>query len=238
MAKDWFRKTTWTDDDRADFDQRLQRARPYNKAQYLRIQAVTLIATDPTFARSAIALLDRLFAEYPEKGQLAAAYTAKAEAFAKLGEIETALEHYWAAIEQMRIFPNAKTTAHIELAFLAAQTRQTHWYDRAFEALAEHEAQKILTFAVNLFMTAAARAFIFYDRRQYPEAVKQAQAALEAASFTHSGLRYHANVGLVGTEHAREIMRLKALIRAIIGSGFVGSTVIHKWLYDWQYRRR
>jgi hypothetical protein len=40
MANDWYRKTTWSEADQADFFARFKRSRtPYNKAQYLRIQA-------------------------------------------------------------------------------------------------------------------------------------------------------------------------------------------------------
>ena len=44
MSKDdWFRRTTWSDEDERAFFARLVRSRGiFRKAQYLRIQAVTL----------------------------------------------------------------------------------------------------------------------------------------------------------------------------------------------------
>ncbi|WP_152351898.1 hypothetical protein [Brachybacterium subflavum] len=39
---DWFRSTTWTTEDAEQFELRLGRARPHNRAQYLRIQGVHL----------------------------------------------------------------------------------------------------------------------------------------------------------------------------------------------------
>ena len=71
MSKtDWFRRTAWSDADREDFNARLKRSRGEgNKAQYLRIQAVYL--AEAGHHHNAIELLDRLFAEFPQKGQLA-----------------------------------------------------------------------------------------------------------------------------------------------------------------------
>lgn len=42
---DWFRRRTWTREDREDFRKRLSRARPHNRAQYARIQAGYLQAS-------------------------------------------------------------------------------------------------------------------------------------------------------------------------------------------------
>jgi hypothetical protein len=40
---DWFRQTTWSAGQAASFFQRLERSRsPFHRAQYLRVQAVTL----------------------------------------------------------------------------------------------------------------------------------------------------------------------------------------------------
>ena len=65
--KDWFRKKTWTPQDREDFMVRLSRSRKtYNKAQYTRIQAVELLATkDPKLIQPALELLDMALSEWP-----------------------------------------------------------------------------------------------------------------------------------------------------------------------------
>lgn len=42
MADDWFRSPGWSADDRTDFEQRLGRARSYNRPQYLRIKGLAL----------------------------------------------------------------------------------------------------------------------------------------------------------------------------------------------------
>jgi tetratricopeptide (TPR) repeat protein len=44
MADEWFRSPDWDPDAQADFEERLRRARPYNRAQYLRIKGLALAA--------------------------------------------------------------------------------------------------------------------------------------------------------------------------------------------------
>ena len=42
MADDWFRSPDWSPDAQADFEARLQRARPHNRTQYLRMKGLAL----------------------------------------------------------------------------------------------------------------------------------------------------------------------------------------------------
>ena len=74
--REWFRRTTWTADDPEDFDAHLKRSSgDSNKAQILRIQAYHL--GEVGNQEGAIELLDRLFAEFPDKAQLAQAHELK-----------------------------------------------------------------------------------------------------------------------------------------------------------------
>jgi hypothetical protein len=61
MATDWFRKTSWSETDQADFFARLKRSRgASNKAQYLRIQASHLEGVgSPGLLRASLTLLDK-----------------------------------------------------------------------------------------------------------------------------------------------------------------------------------
>ena len=48
MAEEWFRRKTWTQEDREAFFARLKRSRGlFHKAQYLRVQAYELAETVP-----------------------------------------------------------------------------------------------------------------------------------------------------------------------------------------------
>ena len=66
---EWYRKQTWTKEDEEDFFQHLKRARgEFHKAQYLKIQAVTLYETryEPYYDVS-LALLDQYFHDFPDE---------------------------------------------------------------------------------------------------------------------------------------------------------------------------
>ena len=65
---DWYRKTTWTEQDRSEFWLRLNRSRnDFNKAQYLRIQALTLEETGvEANIHASMELLDGRLADYPD----------------------------------------------------------------------------------------------------------------------------------------------------------------------------
>ncbi len=64
---DWYRKKSWTKSDEEHFYSKLNRAREYNRSQYLRIQATELIATNnPKLIEVAESLLINILTEYPK----------------------------------------------------------------------------------------------------------------------------------------------------------------------------
>ena len=83
---DWFRRTTWSPDDEREFFARLGRSRgPERKAQYLRIQASHLATAAPPLHGPALALLDRLLAEYPGDLMLAQVHAQPGASHAAFG---------------------------------------------------------------------------------------------------------------------------------------------------------
>lgn len=63
---DWFRRTTWTPREEAEFEQKLSRSRG-QRSEYLRLQASTLADTaEPANARTAIELAERYLRENPD----------------------------------------------------------------------------------------------------------------------------------------------------------------------------
>jgi hypothetical protein len=79
VAGDWFRSPDWSPDAQADFEARLMRARPYNRAQYLRIKGLAL--AEAGWAREARRLWERVLESTDE---LAASQ--QASAMEHLGE--------------------------------------------------------------------------------------------------------------------------------------------------------
>src|SRR2546428_320415 len=99
---DWFRKTSWTQEDQKDFWTRHHRARgDYNKEQYLRIQASHLAETrKPALAAAAMQLLDLMITEFPEPSQLSCAQLQRGDIYLERGQLDDALVAYRAAIAQ------------------------------------------------------------------------------------------------------------------------------------------
>lgn len=190
---DWYRNREWSPEIEAQFSAKLKRAR--DKAQYLRIQACSLKNSHP---ETALMLLERYFA-LGDDFDRAQAYVDQADALLALGEIEAALTSYERALTREQEFPNALTQAYLELPFLIATTRRQDKYQRALEVLSQ--AQSRLMFPVDRFKWHAAHALISEATGADDAARRHARAALENAYAEHSGFRYHASVGLVGSKY-------------------------------------
>jgi tetratricopeptide (TPR) repeat protein len=198
MANDWYRKTTWSEADQADFFARLKRSRTaHNKAQYLRIQAYHLEGVGSSkLLKASLALLDKMFAEFPDKTQLASAYGQKASCLAKLGEINQAIAYYQRALKTEREFPNVKTNAFMQFGRLIVENNLTKLFDEALEELKELDLRGI-KFPSDIFQAFGIRSIIAAHKGETEKAKEFAKIALEAADKAHSGLRYHSTVGLV-----------------------------------------
>lgn len=118
-----------------------------------------------------------------------------AHAYLSLGQIDSALLAYEAALDREMRFPHYRTQAYLELPFLIATKRLSSHYSRATTLLEKHRMQ--LTFALDRFRWNSAAALILSEQGDRQGAREAARNALLAASETHSGFRYHPEVGLV-----------------------------------------
>lgn len=212
MATDWFRKTSWDEADQADFFACLKRSRTCSKkAQYLRIQAVYLEgAGTPELVKASLTLLDKMFAEFPEKTELASAYCQKASCLDKLGEIDQAVAFYQRALKTEREFPNVKTNAFIQFGRLVVENNLTKFFDEALEELKELDSRGI-KFPSDIYQAFGIRSIIAAQRGEADKAKDFAKIALRAAGKTHSGLRYHPTVGLVRGEETPFLKSVTAI---------------------------
>src|SRR5262245_61553605 len=133
MSKiEWFRRSTWTDQDREEFNARLARSRgSSNKSQYLRIQASHL--ADAGLHADAIELLDRLLTDYPEKIEIASAHLQKANSLRILGQTGLAIDEYRAALHAERGFPNVKTGTWLDFGWFVVENQRTDLYGEVLE---------------------------------------------------------------------------------------------------------
>jgi tetratricopeptide (TPR) repeat protein len=208
---EWFRRTTWTERDAAEFDERLARSRGANrKAQCLRIQAVHLFEVgDLSLTRAALGLVDRVIAEFPDPFQLAPALSLRAEALVDLGRPEEALETYGRALEARRAFPQVGDDGYLGFAELVIALRRRDLYAAAVAALDEFADR--VQFPIEEFRIAACRALVAAERGDSNGARRWAREALAAAAKSESPFRYHRKLGLVRGVDPLAFQRLKTL---------------------------
>lgn len=200
---DWYRNQDWNPEIEAQFYAKLRRAR--DKSQYLRIQASSLEASHP---ETALKLLEEYFAlgEHFDRAQ---AYVDQARAFLTLGDVDRALESYERALAREREYPSLLTQAYLELPLLIAMMERREKYSLAIQLLDNNRSQPL--FPADRFKWHAAYALITAATGDDGSARSYAKAALLDAASTDSGLRYHPQLGLVGSEHADLCLRLTAL---------------------------
>lgn len=192
MGTEWCRNTDWNDAIEAEFRKRLRRARAFNQKQYMRIQADYLVYTHP---RVALQLLDEYFAL---GGDILRAFalSTRAQAYRELGDIEEALRAYEACLDYEAAKPGVRGSAYLEYPRLVMELRRRDKYERVQQLFASWDKEEI--FAVQTFTRCAAMALIHDDLGRADEARLAAIDALAAAGVSHSGMRYHPRVGLLG----------------------------------------
>lgn len=106
MADDeWYRGDAWGRKDRERFEEKLARAKPGNREQYLRIKGLGLLQSKRRSRQDAgVELLQRVLRDYPDAWQpeRAGAHAHLAEHYEARGELARAVEHYRQAIELER----------------------------------------------------------------------------------------------------------------------------------------
>lgn len=194
---DWFRRTTWASEDEAEFRARLQRSRtPFQKAQYLRIQALHLQETgSEPLLRAACDLLDEMIRDFPESIQLSIAHHQRAQCLLSLCEESAAVDAFREAFGARRRLPNVQTSAHLDFALFAVRHRRTDLYAEAWAVLDEFASGE--PFPANQFKLAGARAMIAHWRGERGLARRYAVDALNAAAAPESPFPRHRALGLV-----------------------------------------
>jgi tetratricopeptide (TPR) repeat protein len=204
--QDWFRRQVWSAGDERDFFARLGRSRTqFHKAQYLRIQASVLADTDDdSLIRTALALLQKLFAEFPEPSQLPLAYIQAAKCYERLADLPKATEQFRLALVAEARIPTIDSRASIEFPWFVVCHGLSNLHDEAVAVLDTAD----LVFPVQRFKAAAVRAFVANGRGQAASAAEHAREALDAAETRRSPFSRHPSMGLVGQEYRSMVERL------------------------------
>ena len=189
MSSDyWYRRKTWTENDRFEFQKLLKRSRgDFNKAQYLRIQASVLATSGLT--SPAIDLLDQLFSSFPHASQLAQARLQYAECMLALNRIDEAIDAYKLAFDAEQAYPNSRTQLWLDFPWLIVTRGLSHLYPEINTYL--DWGDRATTFPVDEFRLHTILSFVAEDSGDTQTASKHARTALAAAAKEHSGFVRH-----------------------------------------------
>ena len=194
-SDDWFRRATWTDEDRVNFSARLKRARKYNRPQYLRIQAVHLAEVGNHSA--ALELLHHFLQLDDGSIDLAQAQLQRAESLLASGNEDDAIDAFRASLDAERARPNVQTEAWLLYPWYIVETQKLQLYSEAHDVLQEFSKLRSPSFPVSDYRFHCVKAVLLAHDGDQPQAETHADQALTAADAKHSGYRYHPNLGLV-----------------------------------------
>jgi tetratricopeptide (TPR) repeat protein len=210
VAEEWFRSGDWSEEAQADFEQRLRRARTYNRAQYLRIKGLALEAAGETAGArelwNRVLLDDGEFAElqgYPTLEHLGDSYAGEDPASAE--------QYYRRLLSENPSLKGTTATQHIKLAELLLRRGRPEDLD---------EAEALLTDWVDAAQSPFPNAHFRWNLAviRLAEARRDRQAAREAArralNLADRGPVFprHQTVGVVETDRAT-LKRLQKLAK-------------------------
>ncbi|HET8652368.1 MAG TPA: hypothetical protein VFM13_07330 [Gaiellaceae bacterium] len=209
---DWYRSETWDDSAREAFEARLARSRTaFHRAQYLRIQGVTLTGTNKRREVAAgRALLERVIADFPgEVLEVAGAHSALADSFLDSNP-RAAVEHLRACLaleqEQGRSFNHR---AELRLAEILLKNDPTPTsLEEVTDLLDAAEPQAF--FQVEAWRIAVARARLYSKQGDTPGAAAQAKRALALLADNTPKLPRHPDVGLIDPDR-RTVKEMRKL---------------------------
>ena len=194
-SDDWYRRTTWTDEDRVAFNARLERARRYNRPQYLRIQAVHL--ADVGNHSAALEMLTQFLKLDDGSIDLAQAQLQRAEALLATGNEEEAIIAFRASLDAERKRPNVQTEAWLLFPWFIVEVQNIQLYAEAHDVLTEFSKVRSPSFPISDYRFQCIKAILLAHDGDLTQAKGFAHQALAASNAKHSGYRYHPKLGLV-----------------------------------------
>lgn len=211
MSDEWFRSPSWREQDRHLFETKLSRARKRDRAQYLRIKALSLAESANNENRAAAGeLYERLFTEHSDDElQVAMAHADKARWHRERGEHAEAARHYRRAVALEDTLTNLDSGADLDLAELLVELKQD--LDEA-EAMLDRAAAKDMPFTSQRWRWLVTDARLAASVGQRDRSAASARAALELLDDEAPDFSRHPGLGHLEADHGtvREIQRLAA----------------------------
>lgn len=210
MTDDWFRSPHWSAEARDDFEARLARARPYNRAQYMRIKGLAL--SEAGERRGARELWERVLQSTEEL-----ATTQQASALEHLGDsyvrenVATAENYYRTLLAQHPTLNGTSHTVEISLAELLIHKDDRASMEEALALLNSFLERGTSQFPSVLFRWHLALISIAQATGEKETVQRAARTALDLAS-RGPVLPRHKDVGVVDAD-AKTLRRLRKLAK-------------------------
>ncbi len=196
---EWYRKTSWTENDRADFFIHLNRCRKENRAQYLRIQAYHLSETNQSREISAAYdLVNLALKEEKFKFEHAGLFEFKADCLNKLGHIREAEECFNLAIQELKKNSQYDLITPFSFGLFVIQHKIKRLYRKAILVIEEFiNLETTLIIPSTIYFYYGIKAIIYYRTVRRKKGKEFAKIAIEASKLSYSGLPRHPDIGLV-----------------------------------------
>ena len=213
MTDEWLRSPVWDEKARGEFEQRLSRSRVSNRAQYLRVKAVSLLQCSDERRSAGQELLQRLVADYPDAPDVATAHELLGESYAEVGKLELAESHFRASLAAAG--PTRSYTSgapDLSLAEVLIESGRPAALKEAGQLLDSEGLHQNLSWNSQVFRYLKARAELADRLGVEDEAHEYAERALEAARGDQPQLDRHPDVGRVVVD-MKVLKRLRELAR-------------------------
>ena len=198
--KDWFRKTTWTEEDEKHFFSKLLKVRNRSmQAQYLKLQAGSLLWTKKNdLMNVAENLLNKLLVDYPDaKGEISDALKYLGDIYLFREDYKRAINYYKRSTDYEAIFPYSITNAFLDYAELVVKNECVDLYDDVEKLLLDKRYASCLIFPLSKYIAYSVLSIINNYKGEEEKAKYYADLAEENVGLQQSGFVKHQSLGLV-----------------------------------------
>ena len=155
--RDWAHEVTFDGQAMAEFERRLARARPGNRAQYLRVKGATLLGAGLDEALPvAISLLRRVVDDYDDFLQVPWSHELLGEAYRRIGDLDRAEHHFRKCLETADERRNG--TSNVTELLIAEVLLEQSRADEALSFLDDEDLLGRLKWNSNIYRYCLARA--------------------------------------------------------------------------------
>jgi tetratricopeptide (TPR) repeat protein len=210
---EWYRHKTWTTEDHQAFLARLGRSRSaYHKAQYLKIQALTLLeTTKQEYVQGALDLADLGVKEYPDPFSLGSLHQIRAACFVRIHRTDDAYAAFQESFRATRLIPNLHFGVELDFAWWVATRNLSDFYDEALKRLEESKDSQSAFIPAIGYRLFGALALIAKATGDAPNARRWAKQAVAAVNSQESPFPRHRLFGLVRNPDALVLRRLRRM---------------------------